>query len=230
MTAASALRAPRWTKARLSRVLAVKYGYGPRGGLNLTAAANDLGVSSRSLYRWLQVPDGRHRAKIPAPRLELLITQLLPSQETLDDEVYQLENFRRAVTGWQARPRRLNPAWKEQLWLQPHQVSILALADMRLRQVAITRVKAKNHQVLYRRGQVIDSLVLPTKMHAHAVTYQLLRTYHSWRVHAPTDTVRVGPTWCWFADAPPTDLQSTAFDYTPTGDPAELVKEWRTGA
>lgn len=205
------LRPPRWTRARLERVLVARYGYGPRGGLNAAAAARDLRVSARTIYRWLDTPDGRFRAHIPTPRLEALIDSMLPSQEVLDDEVFQLQNYRAGVMAWNARPRRTKPEWKEQGWLCQHQVSIVQLPARPLRQVVATRVSSQAHDVLHRRGELVDHVVLPTRMHAHAMAYQLLHDYHEWRIHAPADAVAIGRTWTWFNDAPATDLA----DYRP---------------
>lgn len=216
---------PTWTKARLERVLLVKYGHANRGGVNMAAAAADQGVSTRTLYRWLDTPDGRFRAKIPTPRLEKLIDSLLPSQETLDDEVYQLEHFRAGVAGWNARPQRLGPSWKNEGWLAQHQISILALNALPLRQVTITKARRGGGLVTYPRGEIVDSLIVPTKMHASVVAYELLRIHHHWRIHAPaTPGIRTGRTWCWFNDAQPTDLTFTTFRYRPLGDPADLVQ------
>lgn len=219
------LRPPVWTRARLERVLFVLYGVGPRGGLNVKAASADLGVTTRSIYRWLDTPDGRFRANIPTLRLETLIDGMLPSAETLDDEVFQLQNFRGAVAGWNARPRRVKPEWKTQGWLAKHQVSLFKIPGLPLHQVVATATASKAYETLHRRGQLVDSVIVPTRMHAHAMAYQLLRDYHEWRVHAPADAVRRGRTWCWFSDAPVTDLKSYRPNYRPEPAPRpELVE------
>lgn len=219
------LRPPRWTRARLERVLFVRYGLGPRGGFNVKAAAADLGVSQRTIYRWLDTPDGRFRASIPTPRLEALIDGMLPSAETLEDEVFQLQNYRNGVAAWNARPRRTKPEWKAQGWLAKHQVSIIKVPGLPLHQVAATATASQAYRVLYRRGEVVDHVTVPTRMHAHVMAYQLLRDYHEWRIHAPADAVKTGRTWCWFSDAPATDLQTYQPGYRAEPEPhLELVE------
>lgn len=210
------LRAPAWTRAHLERVLDVKYGRTVRGGLNLRAAAADLGISDRTLRRYLEVPDGRHLARIPQPRLELLMAQLLPSQETLDDELNDLRAFREGIAGWNARPRLVNPAWKEQGWLTRHQVTILHLTHTPLRQVVVTLIGSKGHENLGRRGDIVDALVVPTRLHASVAALQLLRIQHAWRIHAPLKTVREGSTRCWFNTAPKITFSDLVIHYTPT--------------
>ena len=223
------LRSPTWTRARLERVLFVRYGPAPRGGLNMKAAAEDLGVSARTIYRWLDTPDGRFRANIPTPRLEALIDGMLPSAATLDDEVFQLQNYRTGVADWNARPRRTKPEWKAQGWLAKHQVSLIKIPGLPLHQVVATAVASRSYEVLHRRGQLVDSVIVPTRMHAHVMAYQLLRDYHEWRIHAPVDAVKRGRTWCWFADAPKTKLEDYRPNYRAEPLPRpELVERRKT--
>lgn len=225
MTPERQLRPPTWTRARLERVLFVRYGVAARGGLNIKAAAEDMSVTPRSIYRWLDAPDGRFRANIPTPRLEALIDGMLPSAETLDDEVFQLQNFRDGVRSWNARPRRTKPEWKTQGWLTKHQVSIFKVPGLPLHQVVATATASKAYETLHRRGHLVDSVIVPTRMHAHAMAYQLLRDHHEWRVHAPVDAVKRGRTWCWFSDAPTTDLKAYRPNYRPEqAERPELVE------
>ena len=63
---------PRWTRARLERVMRLRFGTNRRGHADTAAAAAALGVSQRTVQRWLQGAHGRSRAHLPPAALPSL--------------------------------------------------------------------------------------------------------------------------------------------------------------
>ena len=69
--------APVWTRSRLERVMCLRFGFGhDQVSPDTAAAAAAMGVTRRTVQRWLHAEHGRSVAHIPVKRLEQL-TELL---------------------------------------------------------------------------------------------------------------------------------------------------------
>lgn len=203
-------KGPLWTRARLQRVLGLRFGVSARGHVDVDAVAQAMGVSTRTVQRWLAGSSGRSLAHLPPRRLQQLITLLLPSEETLRDEARAATYARKAISQLRlGRKRGILPVWEERRWLEDHLVAVIAVKDVGIRQLAVTRTSANASDQLGRRGRVVDFVVVPTRFHATVLTHAVLTELGPWRFRALPGTVKQGPTLCWLDDAPPTNLSAT---------------------
>lgn len=205
---------PLWTRARLGRVLGLRFGLAHNGHPDTAAVAQAMGVSRRTVQRWLHAPSGRSLAHIPPRRLEQLLALLRPSEETLLKEEQQARYATKAIEGLHL-PRKMGvkPAWEKQRWLEPHTVSILEVnlgQGLRIRQVTTGRTSTLDTAELRRRGRVLHQVQVPTRFHATLLIHAVLQQVGPWRFHAGVDQVRQGFTQAWIADAPEVDLASLA--------------------
>jgi hypothetical protein len=198
---------PLWTHARLMRVMLLRFGASPRGHVNVHAAGQAMGVSPRTVQRWLAGSSGRALAHIPHTRLEQLIALLMPSQETLRDEAQTAAYARKAIKQLRLpRDRGVLPSWKVRRWTEPHLVVVLAIKDAGIRQLAVTRAGAKSHDELAKRGKIIDFEVVPSRFHATVLVHEVLTELGPWRFQAHLGDVKQGRTQAWLDDAPATSL------------------------
>jgi len=207
---------PTWTRARLERVMCLRFGFAPDGAApDTAAAAAAMGVSRRTVQRWLHAGHGRRIAHIPARRREQLIQLLLPAPDTLAREDQQARYARKAVAGL-ALPREMGikPVWEQQRWLEPHKVVVVEIRvrHLKIRQLAVSRNTPARLAELSRRGKVVDEVVVPTRFHATLLGLDTLNQLTPWRFQAGTDQVVQGYTQAWIADAttPKTHLRTAA--------------------
>lgn len=205
------LMAPLWTRARLTRVMILRYGTNRQGHVNAAAAAADLNVSPRTVQRWLAGTHGRQLAHIPPKRLEQLLQLLTPSDELLETEDAQARNAARAITNLNL-PEEIGilPAWKKQNWLDPHLVVILRIKSAGIYQIATTRHTLTARKELRRRGRIVDSTTVPTRFHATLVTHHVLKEVRPWRFRPGPGAVAQGYTQAWLDDAPRIKLDHAA--------------------
>ncbi len=209
MTASRAGRGPRWTHRRLRCVVGVAFGVNSRGQPHTATAAAALGVSQRTVQRWLHGTD-RTLARLPAGRLEQIQAAVRPDPESLRQEEITARYAHDAIAA-SAAPAGTGvlPAWRQQKWLEPHLVAVLELAGG-LRQVAITRASDRAMPELRKRGKVVSHTTLGTRFHATALAAALLTQLDPWRVMTPPGAVKQGRTQTWVADAPPVTLHDLA--------------------
>lgn len=205
---------PTWTKARLERVMCLRFGFAPDGRSPDTAStAAVMGVSRRTVQRWLHAAHGRSLAHIPRRRLDQLIELLLPTAETRAREAQQSRYAQRAISGL-TLPRKMGvlPAWERQRWLEPHLVVVLdvRVRQLRIRQLAIARNEPDKLHELRRRGQVGDQAQVPTRFHATVLVQRVLDEMAPWRFQAQPGQVGQGFTQAWMGDAPATQLSRWA--------------------
>lgn len=202
-------RGPLWTRARLERVMCLRFGFAADQQPDTAAAAASMEVSRRTVQRWLHAQHGRSVAHIPTKRLEQLIGLLLPSEETLATEAQQARYATKAISRLHL-PHQMGvlPAWEKQRWLEPHLVVMLEIkvGHLRIRQLAIGRQTPTKLTEMERRGRVLDQLVVPTRFHATVLVHQLLTLLHPWRFQAGPGQVTQGFTTAWMDDAPDIDL------------------------
>lgn len=192
---------PRWTHHRVRWALAIVYGTNRRGGVDTAAVAARLGVSQRTVQRWLA---GGPRSTVPPSYLARISTALLPSEVALRHEeqeaVYAREAIAQLALG---RGRGVLPAWSQQRWVEPHAVLVLAPHLPQVLQVAFCRDDQRPIYEMRRRGDVLDSVVVANRFHAIVVVHALLEQVRQWRIGAgvplPTGVTRA---FAAFADRP----------------------------
>lgn len=206
-------RGPLWTRARLARVMSLRFGTNSRGHVDADAAAAALGVSPRTVRRWLAGRHGRQLAHIPPRRLRQLIEVLQPATERRRDEQQQADYAREAIEQLKL-PRKLGvlPSWEKRRWTEPHVVAVLGIRKHGIRQLAVMRSGGRTSDALRRRGQVLDFVVVPTRFHATVLVHRMLTELGPWRFQAKPGSVLQGVTQAWLDDAPPVDLAATYTD------------------
>ena len=212
--------APTWTRARLERVMCLRFGFAHTGTAPDTArAAEALGVSRRTVQRWLHASHGRSLAHIPPRRVAQLVELLLPSAETRAREAQQARYAQQAIDGLHL-PRKMGikPAWEKQRWLTPHLVVVLEIPvrHLRIRQLSIARAEDQRIAELHRRGRIVDQTEVATRFHATLLAHRVLTEIEPWRFHALPHQARQGFTQAWLNDAPATHLSRWALDLAPT--------------
>lgn len=211
---------PTWTRARLQRVMALRFGTTSRGHLDVKAVAGEMGVTPRSVQRWLHAAHGRSLAHIPPKRLKQLLELLVPDQDVLLDEAKKGRYAARAIKDLElGRKMGTNPAWEKQRWLEQHLVVVLEIKvnGHKIRQVAVTRADVAKIEQLKKRGTVVDQAVVPTKFHATVLIHRVLTDMGPWRFRALPGQVAQGYTQAWLDDAPTTNLGATFHDLTESG-------------
>ena len=208
--------APVWTRSRLERVMCLRFGFGhDQVSPDTAAAAAAMGVTRRTVQRWLHAEHGRSVAHIPVKRLEQLTKLLLPQAETLAREEQQARYAYKAIDGLRL-PRKMGikPAWEKQRWLETHRVVVLQIpvGHLRIRQLAITRDEPNRVAELARRGKVVDEALVPTRFHATVLVHETLAQLGPWRFQAGDDQVVQGFTQAWMVEGttPKTHLSSAA--------------------
>lgn len=196
---------PRWTVKQLAGVLTLSYGGSPTGP-DTAAAAVALGVSRRTVQRWLH-GSNRQLARIPGDRVRA-ITQ--PAAMVLRQEA-QAAGFAREAIIRIALPkgRGVDTVWREQRWLEQHLVAVLEVPvapGVWVRQATISRGHTRSMQALRRRGEILDFTVVPTRFHATVLVHELLARVGPWRVLPRTEVVAAGRTQTWSSTAPEVNL------------------------
>jgi hypothetical protein len=189
----------------------LRFGTNRRGHADTAAAAAALGVSQRTVQRWLHGAR-RSRAQIPPARLEQLIGQLLPSEDTRRREGHQAVYAAEAIEKIRSGKGGAPSVWQRQRWLEPHLVAVIETGprrEQRIRQIAVNRVSSMKNP-LTRRGTVIDQVVVPTRFHATVLVHHVLTALAPWRFQAGPGDVEAGYTQAWLPDAPATQLSRDA--------------------
>lgn len=204
---------PTWTRARLLRAMSLRFGTAVHGGPDTAAAAEAMGVSRRTVQRWLHARHGRSLAHIPPKRLARLIELLQPDPGTVAREAQQARYATKAIGGLHlGRKAGIKPAWEKQKWLEPHLVVVLEIkaGTYKIRQLAVARAEVAKTDDLKKRGKIVDQAVVPTRFHATLLTHKVLTELAPWRFQAGADQVLQGYTQAWFADSPETHLSRGA--------------------
>ncbi|ACZ32408.1 hypothetical protein Xcel_3409 (plasmid) [Xylanimonas cellulosilytica DSM 15894] len=204
---------PTWTRARLLRVMTLRFGVNAHGGPDTVAAAAAMGVSQRTVQRWLHGAHGRSLAHIPPARLAQLMALLQPDPGTIAREAQQARYAAKAIGGLHlGRKAGIKPAWEKQGWLDQHLVVVLEIkvGAQRIRQLAVSRSTVSKTEELKKRGRIIDQAVVPTRFHATVLTHKVLTDVGPWRFQAGADQVLQGYTQSWLADGPVTHLSRDA--------------------
>lgn len=201
---------PLWTRARLARVMGLRFGTNSLGHVDAEAAAATLGVSPRTVRRWLAGRSGRQLAHIPPRRLRQLIEVLQPAAERRRDEQREADYAREAIDRLRLpRKRGVLPSWRQKRWTEQHMVAVLGIRKAGICQLAVMRSDGDTGDALRRRGVVLDFYVVPSRFHATVLVHQVLTDLAPWRFQARPRSVPQGMTLAWLDDAPAVDLAAT---------------------
>ena len=207
---------PVWTRARLQRVMCLRFGFNRTGGVNTGQAAAEMHVSARTVQRWLHASSGRSLAHIPAARLQQLLQLIRVDPVTVRQEAQQRSYALEAIARIRPEGRGPLPVWESKKWLEPHRVMILQIPvrQLRIRQVTVARDTERLVAAAHKRGRVVAEVRVPTKFHATVVAVTVLEMVGSWRFQASSGQVRQGFTQAWLADrtTPRPELTTIAAD------------------
>ena len=206
---------PTWTWARLALALGLRFGVTSHGRPDTAAVAQGLGVSRRTVQRWLHGGDGASIAPLPEQRQSEVIAALAPPPAQLRAEQVATRYATRAIDAIAlGRGRGILPAWTEQGWLEDHLVAVLEIPDSGIRQLVVGQSHLTKLDEIRRRGSVVDVAVVPTRFHATILVNTVLDQLHNFRLHAGPGQVKAGFTQAWLADAPATHLSRLADEIT----------------
>ncbi|GAA4757974.1 hypothetical protein GCM10023328_47260 [Modestobacter marinus] len=197
---------PAWTRDQLAVALLMLFGPARRGGPDTAAAAVELGVSRRTVQRWLRAPAGA-RAPMSSAHAEA-VRALAGVDEQVRRDEQRTAGYARDALERIALPkgRGVLPAWREQQWLDQHLVTITEL-DHGVLQAALTRVTSRSRP---RDGQVVAFRVVPTRFHAQLLVHEVLTAVSPWRVRGRVWAPKQGSTRTWLPGAPDVDLDELA--------------------
>lgn len=219
----------RWTKARLLRHLQLFFPAERGNRVDVAAAAAAMGVSPRTVRRWLQ-GSPRQKARIPQRRLAQLLAFTTPRPERIEQELQQARYAYEAVQQIRV-PRQAGvlDSWRRQQWLDDHLVVVIEVRwhGQRLRQLLAGRATAAKMAEFAKRGRILDQATVPTRFDATLLIQHWLDQLAPWRIRASERMVPSSFTQVWTADAPTTFLGRTAWElqrdlprFAPDGDEA----------
>lgn len=198
---------PRWTRKRLVGLLESCYGVTVRGAVNADAVAQALGVTPRTVHRWM-AGSNRRKAAIPSIRLEQLVS---PPTEIALRHQQQVDYAQDAVAEiGLPKGRGILPAWRTNGWLDSHVVAVIAPKGTPWRQLVVSNGSARSMTELRRRGDILDLTTVPTRFHGVVLAHEVFRTVHPWRVYPSATKLKTGRTQVWANDAPAVDLSVIA--------------------
>lgn len=218
---------PRWTHKRLVNMLAACYGTGPRGGVNVAAIADYMGVKPSTVYRWIAPGHTQYQLGIPRHRLSQL--QLAPPIV----EIRALQQYRGALKAIETiNAEQSWGQWEERGWLKPHRVSVVKLYGKPWHQVLINRAefsrspsrlfgyapppspaggeinRLRAWQNLRRNDVLLSEVVVPHWFYAQVLARAVMVQQWWWRVYPARRELMIGRTRVWMSDATPVQLRS----------------------
>lgn len=188
-------------------MLGTCYGRTHTGHVDVAAVAESVGVSTRTVQRWL-AGNNRCKAAIPHSRLVQLFR---PPADTQRRSQQGADYAREAITKIALpKGRGIVPSWRTRGWLEPHVVAVLDLHGLPLRQVLISNGTSRSMADIRRRGEIVDVTTVPTRFHATVLVHELLLKIGPWQVLPTVETLQQGRTQVWADDAPTIDLSVLA--------------------
>lgn len=187
-----------WTRTELAHAASLGYGITRTGRPNATAVGAAIGVSARTIQRWLttSVPTPPHAARLRAA--------LLPDPATLarqrDEEAFALAASRTLATR-----KRVPTPWRTQGWDQPHLIRVLTHPVLGISRPLIALVGRAKPLPSARGWDVESHLEVPHYFAAVQLRGALLHQMGPWRVRVRADTTE-GHTLCWLTQIPHPDL------------------------
>ncbi len=194
-----------WSGERLALVLGL-YHQGARTAVPRVDAKRvgaSIGVTPGTVRRWV-------REQLPAKRVRDLEALVLPSESALEQERRELIYAREAVEEINEPGRRINSAWKEERWLEPHVLGIVEIPHLRVCVPRISRSggeKKVNDRARAGHGVVVQDYLFGNRFSAQVAKGEVLEALAPWRLVLPHGLLPRGRTEAWIADAPLPKLQ-----------------------
>lgn len=194
-----------WALPELRHAITLAYGPTRTGHPNVTRIASQLGVTPRSVQRWLA------GNTTPKPhRLTQLRQALLPDPLVLAQQADERRWAQQAAAAMAVpRGRGLDPQWVAQHWHKPHRLLVLtnpAAGISRPTIELVNRAKTPPTQQHWTREDVVE---LPHRPAALLVRGALLEAIAPWRIRVH-HTYTTGHTLCWLTSAPTPLLSALA--------------------
>lgn len=194
-----------WSAADLAHALWLALGPAPRGGPDLGAAAAALGVTRRSVQRWLS--GTTHPTDAHAAALRTLIAPPSQALRAQADEARWAREAAALIGA--ARGRGISPAWRARGWHRPHLMQVLAQPDLGVRRVEV--VLADPVKRPSRGGwELVSSQAYPHRPAALVAKHELLEVHRARRVRIRPGLVSAGQHLCWLAASPASPGEGTS--------------------
>lgn len=210
-----------WTDHRLSTILAVALdSYNRLGNVDAGAAAAALGVSPRTVQRWI-------RNGVPDRRLADVVSLVRPAQGAFTQEAKDLVNDRKAVRTIAKAPTTAKDLWEHLGWLKPHDLAIIQLRDAPVLTVRLASAERASTVIrklkrgravspeerdglrrLSAGGDIVDLLTFPNRFAASVARGELLEDVYPYRLQLPDGKIARGGSKAWLAEAPVKPLSS----------------------
>lgn len=188
-----------WDAGRLGRVLELQFNApGKRGHVDAAKVAAELGVSTRTVQRWVRGP-------LPASRRAQFERLVLPGDPAIEQEERELAYAREALRDVYGLGSPMNPDWAKEGWLEPH---LLAVVEFDRLGVCVPRLAIANGGTKMRErlraggGVIVDQDLFPNRFAAQIAKAELLESVRRWRVVMPHGLLARGRTEAWLRDAP----------------------------
>lgn len=189
-----------WSAEDLAHALWLALPPAPRGGPDLGAVASALGVSRRSVQRWLagaSRPTDAHAASLRA-----LIAPPAQALRVQADEARWA--YEAAALIGAARGRGISPAWRARGWHRPHRLQVLALPDLGLHRVEVVLADPAKRPT-YGAWELVSSQVYPHRPAALVAKHELLEVHQDRRVRIRAGLVSTGQHLCWLTQVSPSE-------------------------
>lgn len=186
-----------WSPERLRHAIWLVLPPTRRQGPDLVAAAAAIGVSARSLRRWLSgqsIPTGEHAAALRAV--------LLPDRTVLaqqQDERRWAEGAVRTISA--PRGRGVDPVWRSRGWHKPHVLRVLTSQELGLARAAVALENSAKRFYPPAGWTITSEEVFPNRPAALLAKHGLLDEMAPHRVSVRADLVPTGRHECWLVDA-----------------------------
>lgn len=189
-----------WSGPRLALVLGYFFQGSHRAVHHVDAkiVGAAVGVTAGTVRRWA-------REGLPLRRLEAFEGKILPAPIALEQDHRELSYARAAVDEINDRSRSINPAWKEQRWLEPHSLGIVRFEHLGICVPRLSRADGESKTSARARagsGVVIEEYLFGNRLSAQVAKGELLEALLPWRLVLPPGIIDRGRTEAWLEDAP----------------------------
>lgn len=186
-----------WTITDLQVAVAAAFGTRRGGHPNVEPIAAALGVSPRSVQRWLA---GSNHPAIE--RRAALRNLLLPDPGVLRRQERDAEVARIAVTAMNARrAKKATAHWRRQGWAERHLVQLLSNDRRQICCVSLHLADQVKAPSLPGAWSAVETLSVPSRPRGVLVRAALLDSVAAFRIRVAPTFAPV-PTMCWLASAP----------------------------
>lgn len=200
-----------WTRERLRWACQVSFAPTATTRVPTAALAVAVGVHPTTLRRWLRAA-GEDLSTLGEPRWTRLAALWSPRPTQLAQEELNADYAREAINTIDSpgSPEAVQ-WWRQQRWLEPHLVSVVARVPG-LQQIVVSRADMSRSAAVRRRGAVEDFQIVETRFHGTLLATKVLHDLANWRIVPDTAWVkrRDSPQQCWADDAPTPNLPAAA--------------------